>query len=68
MDDLKEGDMEISETNLIGDVKHNCFDGEYYTPILHQFLIELEQLMIKYQIQKIDIGWHKDFKTTPQEG
>lgn len=54
----------ITETSLVGDIKVNQTVTQEYTKII---LIELEQFMIKYKIDKIDIGWSKDFLNLPIE-
>ena len=54
--------MSVNKSCLVGDVKlsphaneKDCID----------FLNELEQLMIKYDIDKIDIGWNRNALLTP---
>lgn len=43
----------MGEGNLAGNVSTEEEDSE----ILSEFLLELEQLMIRYRVDKVDIGW-----------
>ena len=47
--------QEDSSSELVGNI--NSMSGG----VEHKFLIELEKLMKKYQIQKVDISWQKKF-------
>ena len=51
--------MDITTANLVGDIKYSgIFDAMKF----REFLSNLEDLMLTYKIQKIDVSWSKKFE------
>jgi hypothetical protein len=50
--------IDCENSNLIGDIR---FSNDKMTPeLFEKLLMDLEELMVKYEVDKIDIGWSRN--------